>query len=339
MVFGNDGVFTDYGVQLLPNSAIATYDATTAGILAGLENQIVSALNRGVANSSTTTAGWTGGGFYPDSTDPNLASNQYAKFLHQGQVHGTQIMIGGNAYAFAYDDQGGNSTTLTLLDQTGAMVVLGPWTTSAPAGNNDAFLTAVYQDVLHRAVDPSGHAYWLGLLNSGTPRADVSLAIVNSVEHRTDIIEGFYSSLLNRTADAQGLNGFLQKFEDGWTESQIKSLFYGSNEYLQTRGGGTASGFVDALYQDQLDHAADSQSQALLGQLLADGQTRVYVATIVVGSTESNELQVNGYYLAYLFRPADPAGMLHWASVLAQTNRASLVEAGLLGSQEFFNRS
>ena len=59
MVFGNDGVFTDYGAQFLPGTSSTLYDATTAGILAGLENQIVSALNRGVANSSTTTAGWT----------------------------------------------------------------------------------------------------------------------------------------------------------------------------------------------------------------------------------------------------------------------------------------
>jgi hypothetical protein len=108
MVFGNDGVFTDYGVQLLPGSTATTYDATTAGILANLENQIVSALNRGVATRFNDTADWqNANNFY----QPGEVYNQYAQFLHQQQIDGTPIMIGGNAYAFGYDDQGGNSTT------------------------------------------------------------------------------------------------------------------------------------------------------------------------------------------------------------------------------------
>ncbi|HVX61287.1 MAG TPA: beta-1,3-glucanase family protein [Pirellulales bacterium] len=335
MVFGNEGVFTDYGTQLLPGSTTTKYDATTAGILANLENQIVSALNRGIATKYNDTADWqNANNFYP----AGQVYNQYAQFLHQQQVHGTPIMIGGNAYAFAYDDQGGNSTTLSLLDQTSAVVTLGPWTASSPAGTNDGFLTAVYLDVLHRAVDPSGHTYWLGVLANGVSRTDVSQAIVNSVEHRSDIIEGFYTGLLNRAADPQGLTAYLQLFAGGWTASQIKCLFYGSNEYFQNSGSNN-TGFTTALYQDELHRAPDSQAEAAMIQALAAGQSRTYIASLVVGSPEAEMDRVNKYYLDYLLRPADAAGLAYWNSVLARTDQDSLVEAGLLGSAEFFNRT
>lgn len=336
MVFGNDGVFTDASLQLQPGS-LTPYDSGQIGVLADLENQIVAALNRGIANLYSTTADWQNppGGYYPDGQ----VSNLYAKFLHQQAINGTPIFIDGKAYAIAYDDQAGLNPSLVLQNQSSLATTLGPWQTPTPPANDTDFLAMVYQDVLHRGVDPSGHAYWLGLLAGGTSRADVSFAIVNSVEHRTDIIEGFYTSLLNRSADAQAIAQCLQMFAAGWTASQIKCVIYGSQEYFQTRGGGTNSGFINALYQDELHRAADSQAQTAIGQALAAGQSRTYIATLVVGSPEAEIDRVNKYFLEYLLRPADPAGLAYWNSVLAQTGSDSVVEAGLLGSAEFYNRA
>ena len=328
MVFGNDGVFTDYGTQLLPGSTSATYDAGTATILANLENQIVSALNRGIATKYNDTADWQAvGNFYPSGQ----VYNQYAQFLHQEQIGGTPIMIGGNAYAFGYDDQGGNSTTLTLLDENGAMVTLGPWTTSG-------FLAAVYQDVLHRAVDADGQSFWLGLLASGVSRVEVSLGIADSVEAHTDVIKDFYTSLLARPADAQGLSEYLNLFAAGETAAQIKSIIFGSDEFFQVRGSGANTGFVSALFQDELSRTPNSQEQAFYDQLLAAGQSRIYVASLVVESQEAEQDLVKSYYLAYLSRAADPAGLAYWTSLLQQQNHDSLVQAGILGSAEFFGR-
>jgi hypothetical protein len=329
MIFGNDGVFSDYGAQLVPGSTTTKYDATTAGTLAGLENQVVSAINRGVVLMPTSD--WSDPTkFYTTGT-----FNEYAQFLHQQQISGTPIMIGGNAYAFGYDDQGGNSTTLSLLDQNGASVTLGPWTAS---GNNIGFLAAVYHDVLARAVDPAGQTYWLGQLSDGVSRTQVSLAIVTSLESHTDIIKGFYTDLLHRAADTPGLNSLLNLFAQGYTQADIKSVFYGSEEYFQTRGGGTNAGFLDALYQDELNRAPDSGGQTYYTQLLADGHSRGDVASLLMEGQEAIHDVVQSYYQTYLSRPADDAGLAYWTSVLQVDNRYSVVQSALLGSDEFYQR-
>lgn len=333
MVFGNEGVFTDYAAQFVSGSSTTTYDATTAGILANLENQIVSALNRGVATKYNDTADWqNASNFYPFGQ----TYNQYAQFLHQQQIGGTPIMIGGNAYAFAYDDQGGNSTTITLLDQTTASVALGPWTGSGPAGTNNGFVTTLYHDVLNRDAESTGRAFWLAALAGGASRQQVSLDFIDSPEHRTDVIQGFYTSLLGRAASAQDIAYYLTKFNDGWTESQIKASFYGSDEYFQTRGEGTNAGFVDALYQDELRRSPDSQAQTAIVAMLVAGQSRSDVAGNVINSSESEADRVRQYYFDYLLRPADTAGLASWTNVLATTGRDGAVESGLLGSAEFY---
>ncbi|HVX62386.1 MAG TPA: beta-1,3-glucanase family protein, partial [Pirellulales bacterium] len=327
MVFANNGVFADYANQ--PGGLTATQQ----GILGDLENQVVAALNRGVALLDSSQWQVTGN-YY--QTGPY---NEYARFLHEYAINGTPIMIGGHAYAFPYDDNGGSSTTLNLDNQTGATVTLGPWTRSGSSTSNDGFLAAVYLDVLHREIDSQGETYWLGLLAGGWTRADVSLGIVDSLESRTDVIKGFYTNLLHRDADAPGLAHCLQLFDEGFTSSQIKSMFYGSEEYFQVRGGGANSGFIDAVFQDQLSRAPGGNAQSYFDQIFAAGHSRAYAAGLVVDSTESLHDQVNDYYRAYLLRPVDAAGLAHFDGILAQSNHDNLIQAGILGSPEFYDRT
>ncbi|HWB10660.1 MAG TPA: DUF4214 domain-containing protein [Pirellulales bacterium] len=325
MVFGNDGVFADAGLQ----SGLTSTEQT---VLGDLENQIVAALNRGVANLYSTTAAWqNSANFYPTGQ----VANEYAAFLHQQSISGTPIFIDGKAYAIAYDDQGGDNPSLVLLNQDGITTTLGPWTSSSP-NPNAAFISAVYQDVLHRSAATQELDYWLGQLTNGETRVQVSQDIDTSVEAHTDIIEGFYTSLLNRSADPQGLSYFLNLFANGWTQIQIKSLFYGSDEYFQVRGGGTDAGFLDALYHDEFNRAPDSGGEAYFTQLLASGQSRSDVAGLILNSQEDYQTQVNSYYLAYLSRPADANGLAYWVSVLAADPRDSLVQSGILGSDEYY---
>lgn len=118
MVFGNLGVFADGSVQAA-NGQISGSGASAQTLL-DIENTIVSAFNRGVANSvppgSDVTAAWDNNLTYypaPNGTGTNW-SNFYAGFLHNAGVSitapGSNV---GLAYGFAYDDQGGNDPTLT----------------------------------------------------------------------------------------------------------------------------------------------------------------------------------------------------------------------------------
>ncbi|MDR3553866.1 MAG: hypothetical protein P4L55_03845 [Syntrophobacteraceae bacterium] len=120
MVFGNDGFFADGAVQFPSDGAKQT-------ILKNLENQIVSALNRGVANrwtpstpsvdGSTTTYWATENNWYPAGQPQNL----FSLFMRTGQVTSStdtepifirpntpaacaRGTIMGMAYGFGYDE-------------------------------------------------------------------------------------------------------------------------------------------------------------------------------------------------------------------------------------------
>src|SRR5262249_7392905 len=126
-VFANNGVFADNVPRF--GSGLKSI------ILGNLENQVVSALTRGVATTATpaayanTTAYWTDPArAFPDGQEANL----YAKFLHTGTIGGTSIFIGGRVYAFPYSDQGDQAAFFSVHNPNSISITLGPWS-GAPA--------------------------------------------------------------------------------------------------------------------------------------------------------------------------------------------------------------
>ncbi|MFO0847279.1 MAG: beta-1,3-glucanase family protein [Gemmataceae bacterium] len=126
MVFSNDGVFTDAGRQ--PAGVIPAVPNAVA-VMADLGNQVVVALNRGVAIKYSTTADWTNPDHYYPAGEP---ANLFAAFLHTYQIGGKDIFIDRKAYVLAYDDQGGQNPSLDLLAQTQITTTLGRWISTAP---------------------------------------------------------------------------------------------------------------------------------------------------------------------------------------------------------------
>jgi hypothetical protein len=128
MVLANDGVFNDGKFQPGVNPTIQS----------GIENAIVAAFNRGVAdNFSIAPSDWSSNSalYY----QPGTASNWYAAFLHQNSTTNpaTGVSINGLAYGFAYDDQGGDSTNFQG-NFSHVYIDLYPWgPNSTPIPNNN----------------------------------------------------------------------------------------------------------------------------------------------------------------------------------------------------------
>lgn len=112
-VFANAGVFADNTIQF------SSYGQQQ--ILGNIENQLVSAMNRGVATQPYSV--WTAGPYYPAGG----TANWYAAFLHQDS-----ITIDGHAYGFAFDDQGGNSTDLSINNPKVLTITLSSWKKGQP---------------------------------------------------------------------------------------------------------------------------------------------------------------------------------------------------------------
>src|SRR5438552_1142861 len=141
-----------------------------------------------------------------------------------------------------------------------------------PDATNLLFVTQAYHDLLHRAADPGGLANFTGLLDSGmASRRQVALGMQASPEFQNNEIQALYGTYLHRGADPSGLATYTGLLATGSTAEQVAAILAGSDEYFQTRGGGTNNGFLSALYQDAVQRAIDPTGQAGFTQLLNAG--------------------------------------------------------------------
>jgi hypothetical protein len=90
--------------------------------------------------------------------------------------------------------------------QAAAMILASPEFMQAHAGGTNAWLNAVYQQVLGRPAGPADLAYWNGVMQNGASNLNVALAIVKSPEANARCIRDAYQQLLGHNADAAGLN-------------------------------------------------------------------------------------------------------------------------------------
>jgi hypothetical protein len=192
---------------------------------------------------------------------------------------------------------------------------------------NEGFVTQLYRDVLKREPDQGGLTAWSGLLDSAQApghdsrapsgpdmRAQVAQAFVNSVEYRADVVQNSYNTLLHRSADSSGLNGWTNFLAQGGTELQLEAQILGSDEYYVTRGGGTVNGYLQAVYQDVLSRQIDPVGLQLDTALLSSNgnntvATRTEVASVVLNSQEGDIVTIDRLYGQFLHRAPDSAGM------------------------------
>ena len=99
-------------------------------------------------------------------------------------------------------------------------------------GTNNGWLDTIYQDALHRAVDPMGRVSWDVAFASGASRAQVATQIFMSDEYRNDLIQGYYLQYLDRPAETSGQNGWLAFFKGGGRDEEVIAGIIGSVEFF-----------------------------------------------------------------------------------------------------------
>jgi hypothetical protein len=158
-------------------------------------------------------------------------------------------------------------------------------------------------------------------------------AFWNSAEHRGLEVDTFYSSILQRSADAAGRAFWASQLQQGVSEDALAIQFLESPEFLE-RGD---QFFVDFLYQSVLGRTFDASGEAFWLSALANHQiNHDQVVRSFLYSPESLTRLVDGYYSVYLNRGVDASGEAFWVGRLA----AGLPFAGIgqlfLASDEFF---
>jgi autotransporter-associated beta strand protein len=284
------------GVPLTPAATTATITSSANSSITG-SPVTFTAVVRAVSPAETTPTGTVT--FLDGSTTLGTVSLDRSG---TASLTTTALAVGTHTITASYSGNANfRSVTSSALSQT---VLSQPPKTRDP---NEAFVTALYRDVLQRLPDASGFSFWVQQLKQGMSRAMVALAFETSVEYRGLEVDQFFSSLLHRPADPAGRALWVNALVHGQSEANIVTAFLTSPEYTATHRDDAS--YVNGLYQDLLSHAADPAGAAVWQDQLQRGVlSRAQVALAFLSSTESYFQAIDSYYLNFLGRAADPAG-------------------------------
>lgn len=173
--------------------------------------------------------------------------------------------------------------------------------------DNTGFVTALYQNMLGRAPDAPGLAFWTGNLANGAGRDSVLLGFSESPEFRglhlaaniTGIwdqdggaaaIARLYQATLNRRPEEAGLRDWRAEMAAGKSLADLVPGFTNSAEFTALYGATSNQAFVTLLYNNVLGRAPDAAGFAgWVAQLDAGGSR----TDVVLGFSESLEFRLS----------------------------------------------
>ena len=203
-----------------------------------------------------------------------------------------------------------------------------------PSSDNQltAYVTGIYENVLGRTPDSAGLQFWSSELQASTNPSTARLAFVTAIwdspEHRRLEVGQFYETFLNRQADTAGLTYWVNQLMNGAGEADVSLRFVLSPEFRQQYA--TPDAYVQALFGDVLSRNIDQGSLSYWENVLQSSGAWA-VADDIITSNESFERMVDSFYIAYLHRPGETAGVNYWLDLLF-SDRISGMEAGSTSS-------
>jgi cyclophilin family peptidyl-prolyl cis-trans isomerase len=136
-------------------------------------------------------------------------------------------------------DPQGLTLSILWLGLGGSMTQLRETIVSSPEyfqghgrSSNSEYVSALYEDLLGRGVDPVGQGGAIPALNNGMTRSQLAAQIARSPEGLQAVVQSYYNLFLHRRADDTGLNINQQQLQRGVSEDSIVSNIAGSNEFF-----------------------------------------------------------------------------------------------------------
>jgi hypothetical protein len=224
------------------------------------------------------------------------------------------------------------SATATIHEQ---LLVNG--TVGTPDQN---WVQEVYRDLFNRQAELQGLDYWVAKLASGESRFEVANQIVQIAsfeEFQQDTVTALYRQFLGRAPDPGGLAYWSAYLYQGGTIEALSQALVSSPEYYEVRGGGTADGFLTAVFQDALGRAIDPAALTYFEGQMAGGASAADVAAAIFSSDEYHRVRVSEFFQELLNRPADPGALTYFAGELDDGLTDQYVIGQLLASDEYYD--
>lgn len=149
--------------------------------------------------------------------------------IHQKILKKTPPAASIPAWISQYRAGRGSEVFMTQLMATPEYFSLG-------GGRNDLWIRYIYQDILGRAPSVADVNAKVSSLNKGTLRYSVALALVQSVEYRSNfVITPAFQSLLRRKPTAADMTYWPNAMKAGKTPEFLRSLLASSLEYFNLK--------------------------------------------------------------------------------------------------------
>lgn len=268
---------------------------------------------------------------------PTLGNTSFGKLSGSGcnVTYAANNTNGTDTYAFSVEDGFGGLEEGTLTVNIVDPVLPG---CSPSDSKNARYICRVYLDLLGRAADPSGKAFWLRKVDRGESRVGIIRKYQTTPEYNRRVVDDVYKTFLKRTPDKSGQAFWAEKIRKGANPDEIRTQVIGSNEYF-TKSGGSAAGFAAAIYQQVTrTPATQGQIDAVVAQIKA-GKTRTSIAAALLATRAGDTATVQGIYERYLRRTPPGSEVTYWVNKLqAGTTELKIVEA-TVSSNEYYNRS
>lgn len=112
------------------------------------------------------------------------------------------------------------SSGLGLSQVSNAFAQSSEFTTTYGPLNNARFVTRVYENVLNRAPEPAGQAYWVGRLDTGMSRGELMIGFSESAENQsatasTQLDTLVYTAMLKRVPSPAEHSRWLTDIQTG----------------------------------------------------------------------------------------------------------------------------
>jgi hypothetical protein len=89
-----------------------------------------------------------------------------------------------------------------------------------------------YEDALCRPIDALGQSNYCLQLALGVSRTAIALSVLNSTEHRQDVVDSYFEQLLNRPAASAELAFYTGQLQNGFPNEVVLAAIAGPDEYL-----------------------------------------------------------------------------------------------------------
>ena len=196
----------------------------------------------------------------------------------------------------------------------------------------------MYLDLLGRAADPGGKAFWLRKVDAGEPRATIIRKFQGTPEYARRVVDDVYRTFLQRNPDPSGQAYWAGKVQRGTNPDELRVQVIGSSEYW-TKAGASPQSFATALYQQVTRTPATSAQVAGIVGAIDGGRTRTSLAASVLASGAGDTATVQGIYERYLRRTPPASEVTYWVGKLQSgVTELRLIEA-VIASNEYYRRA